>query len=165
MTIGRMRFACWAPKTANTHGEYAILIAFPMQQWLQERVSMLRCAYIACLFKNKPCQMGNEVCYYRLLPPSNLRIEGQKPFTVLKTIKTDRTISLWISPCLCAFVCFINQRLSSQVKERNWKKRILLEKSSNFTAISKPKYLLLHRMCFLLYRPLSWLKVFPNNIT
>ena len=28
----------------HTHTEYAILIAFPQQKWLQERTSMLRCA-------------------------------------------------------------------------------------------------------------------------
>jgi hypothetical protein len=37
MTIGRMRFACWIPKTTNTHSEYVILIAFPLQQLLHER--------------------------------------------------------------------------------------------------------------------------------
>ena len=33
-TIRRMRFALWIPKAANTHSEYVILIAFPLQQWL-----------------------------------------------------------------------------------------------------------------------------------
>jgi len=33
----------------HTQSQYAILIAFPQQQWLQERASMLRCAFIACL--------------------------------------------------------------------------------------------------------------------
>jgi len=37
MTIWRMRFACWIPKTTNTHSEYVILIAFPLQQWSHER--------------------------------------------------------------------------------------------------------------------------------
>jgi len=44
--IRRMRFACWIPKAAYTHSEYLILIAFPRQQWLRERVSMLRYMYI-----------------------------------------------------------------------------------------------------------------------
>jgi hypothetical protein len=47
--IRRMRIACWIPKATNTHSEYVILIAGPMQQWLHESVSMLRCAYITCL--------------------------------------------------------------------------------------------------------------------
>jgi len=33
----------------NTHSEYVILIAFPLQQWLHERASMLRYTYIGCL--------------------------------------------------------------------------------------------------------------------
>jgi hypothetical protein len=27
----------WIPKATNTHSEYVILTAFPLQQWLQER--------------------------------------------------------------------------------------------------------------------------------
>jgi hypothetical protein len=36
-------------KTTNTHSEYVILIAFPLQQRLHERASMLRYTYIASL--------------------------------------------------------------------------------------------------------------------
>jgi hypothetical protein len=45
MTIWRMRIACWMTKATNTHSEYEILIAFPLQQWLHSRVSMLRFTY------------------------------------------------------------------------------------------------------------------------
>jgi hypothetical protein len=41
ITIWRMRFACWIPKATDTHSKYVILIAFPLQHWLQERASML----------------------------------------------------------------------------------------------------------------------------
>jgi hypothetical protein len=44
--IRRMRFACWLPRATDTHSEYVILIAFPRQQWLCKRVSMLRYMYI-----------------------------------------------------------------------------------------------------------------------
>jgi len=37
ITIGRMRIACSIPKATETHSEYVILIAFPLQQWLHER--------------------------------------------------------------------------------------------------------------------------------
>jgi hypothetical protein len=50
--IRRMRFACWITKATDTHTEYAILIAFPRQQWLCESVSVLRYAYLACLVKS-----------------------------------------------------------------------------------------------------------------
>ena len=41
--IGRMRFhACWISKATDTHSEYVTLIDVPWQQWLRERVSMLR---------------------------------------------------------------------------------------------------------------------------
>ena len=48
-TTWRMRIAYWAPKATNTHSEYVILITFPLQQWLNERASVLRYTYIACL--------------------------------------------------------------------------------------------------------------------
>jgi len=31
LTIWRMRIACWVPKATNTHSEYVIFIAFPLQ--------------------------------------------------------------------------------------------------------------------------------------
>jgi hypothetical protein len=40
--IRRMRFACCITKATDTDSEYVILIAFPRQQWLCERASMLR---------------------------------------------------------------------------------------------------------------------------
>ena len=47
ITMWHMRIACWMRKATNTHSEYVILTAFPLQQWLHERVSVLRCMYIA----------------------------------------------------------------------------------------------------------------------
>jgi hypothetical protein len=44
----RMRFACWIIKATDSLSEYVILIAFPWQQWLRERASMLRYTYIFC---------------------------------------------------------------------------------------------------------------------
>jgi hypothetical protein len=49
MTIWRMRIACWIPKATNTPTGCVTLIAFPQQQWLYERASLLRYTYIACL--------------------------------------------------------------------------------------------------------------------
>ena len=51
MTIWRMRIAYWIPKATNTHSEYVILIAFPLQQRLHKRASVLRYTYIVCLFR------------------------------------------------------------------------------------------------------------------
>jgi hypothetical protein len=49
--------------TTNTHLEYVILIAFPLQQWLHERASLLRYTYIACIveviFLGYYCSYGN----------------------------------------------------------------------------------------------------------
>ena len=42
MTIWCMRIACRITKAINTHSEYVIITVFSRQQWLRERVSMLR---------------------------------------------------------------------------------------------------------------------------
>jgi hypothetical protein len=49
MTKRRMRISCWIPKPAITLSEYVILIAFPLQQWLYERASVLHYTHIAGL--------------------------------------------------------------------------------------------------------------------
>ena len=36
MKIWLLRIACWLFKATNTHSEYLICIAFPLQQWLHE---------------------------------------------------------------------------------------------------------------------------------
>jgi hypothetical protein len=54
VTIWRMHTACWILKATDTHSEYVILTAFPVQQWLHEGASMLRYTYIACLVYISP---------------------------------------------------------------------------------------------------------------
>ena len=49
-TDDNMRIACRITKATNTHSVYVILIAFPFQQWLHERASLLRYTYIASFF-------------------------------------------------------------------------------------------------------------------
>ena len=49
--IQGMRFECCIIRATNTHSEYEIFIAFPLQQWLHERASMLRYTYIDCIVK------------------------------------------------------------------------------------------------------------------
>jgi len=39
--IRLMRTACWIPMAESTHSEYVTFIAFPLQQWLHKRASML----------------------------------------------------------------------------------------------------------------------------
>ena len=49
MQIRCTRIAYRIPKATNTHSDYVMLIAFPLQQWLHERASKLRYAYIPSL--------------------------------------------------------------------------------------------------------------------
>ena len=62
VTRGRMRITCWIPKATNTHSEYVLLIAFPLQQRLHERASMLRCTYIACLVEAHCYHVTSSTC-------------------------------------------------------------------------------------------------------
>ena len=45
----RMRTACQTTKVTVAYSEYVIIIAFPQQQWLRERASVLRYTCIAFL--------------------------------------------------------------------------------------------------------------------
>ena len=58
MAIWRMRIACWITNATNTHSPHITLIAFPPQQWLRERTSMLRYTHIACLARLPITQNG-----------------------------------------------------------------------------------------------------------
>ena len=49
MKIRRMRISCRIPKATNPHSQYVIVIAFPPQQWLHERASILRYTYTGCI--------------------------------------------------------------------------------------------------------------------
>jgi hypothetical protein len=75
----RMRIACCILKATDTHSEYVILIAFPLQQWLHEGASMLCHAYIACLVelfttvsRKTHLHCNNESQFYMLLASKKL---------------------------------------------------------------------------------------------
>jgi len=55
--IWRIRIACWIPKATNTHSVYAILMAFPLHQWLHKSASTFRytihCLSRCCLHGQK----------------------------------------------------------------------------------------------------------------
>jgi hypothetical protein len=53
MSVWRMRIACRIAKATDTCSECVILIAYPRQQWLYKRVSLLHYTYIACLVELK----------------------------------------------------------------------------------------------------------------
>ena len=48
MVIWRLRIGRYLTKATDTHSEYVILIAFPLQKWLHEDASILRYTYVAC---------------------------------------------------------------------------------------------------------------------
>jgi len=62
MTIWRMRTTCCITRAINTHSEYVILIALQQQQWLHERISMLRHTYTASLVCGLGFDLHDIVC-------------------------------------------------------------------------------------------------------
>ena len=48
VTVWRKRTACCTTTAINTHSTYVILNCFPLQQWYNERASILRYTYIVC---------------------------------------------------------------------------------------------------------------------
>jgi hypothetical protein len=54
---------CTRPRAHNQiHTQYIILIAFPRQQWLRERASVLRYMCIVCLVLNIVSHIGLATC-------------------------------------------------------------------------------------------------------
>jgi hypothetical protein len=77
MTIWRMRVACKIPKATNTNSRYVIIIAFPLQQWLHEGVTMLRHTYSTVCLSCKlpsPFTLGSikfiKIAFYNEVYPS-----------------------------------------------------------------------------------------------
>ena len=58
--IRQLRISCWITKAKNAHKMFVKLTAFPPQQWLHKRASILRYNYIACLVLSTKC------CFYNL---------------------------------------------------------------------------------------------------
>jgi hypothetical protein len=52
ITVRLMWISCLIPKATNTYSGYVILLIFPLQQWLHESASTLRCKHIVCLASN-----------------------------------------------------------------------------------------------------------------
>jgi hypothetical protein len=53
--IWRTRVALSIPKTTNTHSYYVMCIAFPLQQWLHQRASMLQVRFRSCCNREREC--------------------------------------------------------------------------------------------------------------
>jgi hypothetical protein len=65
MKIWRIRFACWITEDTNTHSSYVLRMAFPHQQWLGERASILRLhIYWLFFFLFKGCHQIKPVCLF-----------------------------------------------------------------------------------------------------
>ena len=122
-TIWRMRIAWCIPKATNTHSQYVILIAFPLQQWLHERVSLLPYTYTACIVmfhtiitmssfyrtgKLKRLVFANEPqCAFSRISIQNscflIKFTSSSHFTISKCGPPNTKNFCLLSPCLLRF--------------------------------------------------------------
>jgi hypothetical protein len=68
MTLWRMRIACRIPNATDTHSVYVILTAFPLQQYLYERASILRYKYTANLVNFTSGRAVQQTTGYQVVP-------------------------------------------------------------------------------------------------
>jgi len=94
MTIWRIHIASWMTKATNTLSEYVICIAFPLQQWLQERASMLHYTY-SSVYGWSWISYALVILYYVLSKDVN---------KFLWVTKTELTNLMFIRPCIIFIV-------------------------------------------------------------
>jgi hypothetical protein len=88
MAIWRVRIACWITKATDTHSEYVILIAFPLQQWLHDGSLMLHlCMHFPsclsfCLF-----DFYGQECYPGTSRNSQISVFALQTYLVLQKLK------------------------------------------------------------------------------
>jgi len=107
-TIWRMRISCWIPKATKAHSECVIFIAFPQQQWLHERASMLRYTYIARLVQTK------NITFLNYFPSfNNYRYKETSSFTffLLNFYKIGLILPEFTLPRALASFSYIDFRL------------------------------------------------------
>ena len=85
MIIRRMRFASWIPTPTNTHSQYVILIAFPLQQRLHGRLSMLS-PYVHCLSCSVPQRMRKYMAVLLFL------VQGRFCFNLINRTQISITV-------------------------------------------------------------------------
>ena len=90
VTKWRMPIACWIPKTTDTHSQCVILIAFPLQQWLHVRASLLRYTYILCIV------MKSVRCVYVTLVGGKAQVREQTEDLLGTLLKNGLTFGSWL---------------------------------------------------------------------
>jgi hypothetical protein len=85
----RMRIACWKTKGTNTHSECVVFIAFPREEWLRERASLLRYMYSTLAVLLNIIQIN-----VRRLIVSSLRVSGVTSglFKDVSRVPSDRMV-------------------------------------------------------------------------
>ena len=90
MTTWLMCITCWITKAKNTHLEYVILTAFPLQQWLHKRACMLRYSTLPVLFRSLWLTILILLRFsFRLSILAVLMLQSLNPSYILHVINVD----------------------------------------------------------------------------
>jgi len=89
----------------DTHSEYVILIAFPSQQWLRERASILRYTYIVRLVYCSPKCNSFDVLVIIVFLSTVLNKERQRRGGLSKTYQSFTLFNSWSGNRL--YACFL----------------------------------------------------------
>ena len=114
MTIWRMCVACWIPKATNTRSQYVTLIAFPMQQWLRERTSILGYTDIVFISYTSLYYDSGQIVILSILHKYKRNSEAFNNKSHNKVRITD--ISILLDRCRPNRILIIFKRLSFKMK-------------------------------------------------
>ena len=127
MAVWRMRISCCILKATNTHIQYVTFTAFPLQQWLQERTSLMVYPYVVCLVTASTVYQGNiqsasllvicmQTCIHRI---------GTSHTVPLKQVPMDVAVLLVVVvSCSC---CSCSSRRRKK-RRRWWRSMLLLQR-------------------------------------
>jgi len=89
MAIWRMLTAYWIPKATDTHSEYATPIAFPRQEWLRERASMLHFYIRFAVFKKSS---------HKMVPTGHPDVrQTDRPTITIEFCRTTLSLRVWFT--------------------------------------------------------------------
>ena len=100
-----MRIACWIIRATDTHSEYVILIAFPLQQWLLQRISVLRlCVHCLCCLHVTTMWFTLKLVYVISFPclQCTFRFAGKN--TEPRPLKDLQIVATWLATARCSLL-------------------------------------------------------------
>jgi hypothetical protein len=153
-----MRTAWWINKAINTHSEHVILNVVPLQQWLQERATVLCYTYAGCFVLSKNIQntcacrcIWQWHCFLSLMEGCNLKIfvyYTHRWFRYPKQLQNRDTVLFGFGTELDASICYV---MSQTIRTRCFTMLCDVADYKNLTTSTNNNNLIQHKS-YLLYK-------------